>query len=60
LHDDYVTFAKAMKEKGTEIEFLEINDEPHDTFGAGIILGICEGGRWCSCESGNVCGECGI
>jgi acetyl esterase/lipase len=40
LHDDHVRFAESMREKGTEVEFLEIKDAPHDTFGAGIILGF--------------------
>jgi acetyl esterase/lipase len=39
LYNDHVEFSKAMEEKGTEVEFLEIKDAPHDTFGAGIILG---------------------
>jgi acetyl esterase/lipase len=40
LYDDHVNFAKAMKEMGTQVEFVEIKDAPHDTFGAGIILGF--------------------
>ena len=40
LYDDHLKFTKAMKDKGTQVEFLEIKDAPHDTFGAGIILGF--------------------
>jgi len=39
LYDDHVKFAEGMREKGTEVELLEIENAPHDTFGAGIILG---------------------
>ncbi|EPE35383.1 alpha/beta-Hydrolase [Glarea lozoyensis ATCC 20868] len=39
LYDDHVKFASSMKAMGTEVELMEIKDAPHDTFGAGIILG---------------------
>jgi acetyl esterase/lipase len=40
LHDEHVSFAKAMRTCGTELEFLESENAPHDIFGAGIILGF--------------------
>ncbi|KAI9648301.1 hypothetical protein NHQ30_002933 [Ciborinia camelliae] len=40
LYEQHVKFAKAMKECGTKVEFLEIQNAPHDTFGAGLILGF--------------------
>ncbi|PQE32438.1 alpha beta hydrolase fold-3 domain containing protein [Rutstroemia sp. NJR-2017a WRK4] len=40
LYEDHVLFAERMKEKGCKIELLEIENAPHDTFGAGIILGF--------------------
>ncbi|PQE13336.1 alpha beta hydrolase fold-3 domain containing protein [Rutstroemia sp. NJR-2017a BVV2] len=40
LYEDHVRFVERMKEKGCKIELLEIENAPHDTFGAGIILGF--------------------
>lgn len=40
LYKDHVRFFQIMKEKGCKIELLEIENAPHDTFGAGIILGF--------------------
>lgn len=40
LYKDHVRFFQRMKEKGCKIELLEIENAPHDTFGAGIILGF--------------------
>jgi acetyl esterase/lipase len=39
LYDDHVKFANSMKATGTKVELMEIKNAPHDTFGAGIILG---------------------
>jgi hypothetical protein len=40
LYDDHLKCTKAMKNKGTQVEFLEIKVAPYDYFGAGIILGF--------------------
>jgi acetyl esterase/lipase len=40
LHDEHVGFAKTMRACGTEVEFVESENAPHDVFGAGIILGF--------------------
>ncbi|QSZ36886.1 hypothetical protein DSL72_006769 [Monilinia vaccinii-corymbosi] len=39
FYKDHVRFVERMKKKGCKIELLEIENAPHDTFGAGIILG---------------------
>jgi acetyl esterase/lipase len=40
LYDDHLRFAKDMRGKGTRLDLLEIENAPHDTFGAGIIFGF--------------------
>jgi acetyl esterase/lipase len=40
LYDDHVQFTRSMRAKGTRLDLLEIENAPHDTFGAGIIFGF--------------------
>ncbi|KAM3070298.1 hypothetical protein ACMFMG_010134 [Clarireedia jacksonii] len=40
LYKDHVRFVERMKKKGCKIELWVIENAPHDTFGAGIILGF--------------------
>lgn len=41
LHDDHVSFVRQMRDvKGNSVDLMEIIDAPHDTFGAGLILGF--------------------
>ncbi|CAG8976213.1 hypothetical protein HYALB_00011144 [Hymenoscyphus albidus] len=40
LYGDHVRFVETMREVGTRVEMVEIRDAPHDTFGAGMILGF--------------------
>jgi len=39
LYKGVAEFAEAMRTKGTEVEFLAIENAPHDTFGGGQIVG---------------------
>jgi acetyl esterase/lipase len=41
LHDDHITFVERMRGVGgNNVELMEIRDAPHDTFGAGMVLGF--------------------
>ncbi|KAL4970917.1 Alpha/Beta hydrolase protein [Aspergillus stella-maris] len=42
LYEDHVQFARGMKDQGTKVEVVEIANAPHDTFGAGLIVGFVE------------------
>ncbi|KAH8433895.1 uncharacterized protein LDX57_011531 [Aspergillus melleus] len=40
LYEDHVQFDRGMEEQGTKVEMLEIVNAPHDTFGAGLLVGF--------------------
>ncbi|KAJ5117980.1 hypothetical protein N7526_011003 [Penicillium atrosanguineum] len=40
MHEDHLKYAEAMKKNGTKLELFETPQAPHDSFGAGLILGF--------------------
>ncbi|KAI9039191.1 alpha beta hydrolase fold-3 domain containing protein [Aspergillus affinis] len=40
FYEDHMQFARGMENRGTKVEMVEILNAPHDTFGAGMLVGF--------------------
>lgn len=59
IYDDHLQFADVMTKKGNRIEHLEIENAPHDTFGAGTVVGFSREAQDAAVQAANFVKEVG-